>query len=146
MPNVKVRITSESAEQQAGNAEVLQREKSPETARMATTSLFVHATIGNVRQAVQFGLSNVGNFTGDYITQRNINRALETLNGVSSVAMGAMAGGWVGAVIATASLAVRGITQEISRQINYQNEEINTSMARQRSGNVHTDGSRGTEN
>lgn len=147
MPNVKVRITSETDEQERGGAEAVQAAKAtPDTAKLATTSLFVHAAVGNLRQAVNFGLSNVGNFTGNYIAQENINQALETLSGVSSIVMGAVSGGWVGAVIATASVAVRGITKEISRSINYQNQEINSSMMRQRSGNALYDGSRGTEN
>ena len=146
MPNVKVRITSETEEQQQGGMEQIQPSKGSDTARMATTSLFVHAAVNNVKQAVQFGLSNVGNFTGDYIAQRNINQALDAMSGVSSIVMGAVTGGWAGAVIATASVAMRGITGEISRQMQYRNEDIQTSMMLQRSGNALTDGSRGTEN
>lgn len=146
MPNVKVRITSETEEEARGGAAEMASTPSPDTAKMAATSLFVHAAVGNVRQAVQYGLSNVGNFTGNYVAQENINQALESLNGVSSIVMGAVSGGWVGAVIATASVAFRGITKEVSRFMQYQNEEINASYARQRSGNALNDGSRGTEN
>lgn len=146
MANVKVRITSETDDQERGGAETITTAPSIDTKRMATTSLFVHAAVGNVKQAVQYGLSNVGNFTGDYVAQQNINQALEALGGVSTIVMGAVSAGWVGAVIATASVAFRGITQGVSRYIGYQNEEINASMARQRSGNALTDNSRGTEN
>lgn len=146
MPNVKVRITSETEEQAQGGAEIVAAKPTIDTKRMATTSLFVHAGISNVRQSVQFGLANVGNFTGNYVLQENINQALETLNGVSTIAMGAVSGGWAGAVIATASVALRSVTKEISRRIQYENQDINASMMRQRSGNALNDGSRGTEN
>lgn len=146
MPNVKVRITTQTDEEERGGAETSALNVAPDTRKIATTSLFVHAAVGNVKQAVQFGLSNVGNFTGNYIAQQNINQALEAVNSVATIVMGAVSGGWAGAIIATASVAFRGVTQGISRYIGYQNEEINTSMARQRSGNTLTDNSRGTEN
>lgn len=147
MPNIKVRITSQSEEMQAGGLDALQAQQaSTDVKRMATASLFVHAAVGNVRQAVQYGLSNVGNFTGDYIAQQRINQTLEVVGDVSSIVMGAVSGGWAGAIIATASVAFKGITKEISRSISYENEEINAYMARQRSGNALMNGSRGTEN
>ena len=147
MPNVKVRITSESEEQQRGAAEQLVSSSGNfDRTKMATTSLFVSAAARNIKTAVAYGLQNYGNFTGDYIGQESINQALEVVGNVSSIALGAVSGGWVGAVIATASVAVSAATKEFSKQMQYKADEINAEYARQRSGNALYDGSRGTEN
>lgn len=147
MPNVKVRITSETEEQQTGGMGTLAQRTSAasDTSKTATTSLFVNAISSNIKQAVRFGLSNVGNFTGDYIKQSRINNALEVISNVSTVAMGALSSGWVGAVVATASIALRVGFQEVSRQNDMRLGRIQSQFAMERTGNQLFDGSRSTE-
>lgn len=146
MPNVKVRITSENSEQERGGAEIAQAAQSTvDTAKLATTSLFVHAAVGNIKQAISYGVSNVGNFTGDYIKQNQINNQLEMFSNVSTIAMGAISGGWIGAVIATASVALKLGLGEVSRQNQMKVNELNYRFSAQRAGNQLFDGSRATE-
>lgn len=106
------------------------------------------------KQAVTFSISNIGNFSGDYITQTHVKHSFDALSGLASVGMGALAGfkyggGPIGAVIgaslAVVSQTITGITNIISGVI--ENEKINYEIAqlKDRSGlNTYVDGSRGT--
>ena len=146
MANVKVRITTETPEQMQGGADAISTSKDIDKSKMATTSLFVNAVTGNIKQAVRYGLSNVGNFTGDYIKQNEINQALEFFDNASTIAMGALSAGWAGAVVATASVAIKVGLGAYSRYKQYEAESLSSSLMRERSGNALFDNARGTEN
>lgn len=106
------------------------------------------------KQAVTFSISNIGNFSGDYITQTHVKHSFDALSGLASVGMGALAGfkyggGPIGAVIgaslAVVSQTITGITNIISGMV--ENSKINYEIAqlKDRSGlNTYVDGSRGT--
>ena len=106
------------------------------------------------KQAVTFSISNIGNFSGDYITQTHVKQSFDALSGLASVGMGALAGfkyggGPIGAVIgaslAVVSQTITGITNIISGMVD--NSKINYEIAqlKDRSGlNTYVDGSRGT--
>ena len=105
--------------------------------------------------SVNYSLSNIGNFTGDYITQTHVNDAISNLNGFlnigTSIYAGFKIGGAYGAFIAGGlSLLNTGVTSALrihsmkvaNRKTNYEIEQL-----RKRSGLDSTmDGSRGTEN
>jgi len=106
-------------------------------------------------QAVLYSFHNIGNFTGDYITQAKVNESLEIVSSLAGIGMSAIAGfsvgGPIGAVIG-ASLDVinRTVSSAFSintrmvenRKTNYEIEQL-----RIRAGlNSILDGSRGTEN
>lgn len=105
--------------------------------------------------AATYQLSNVGNFSGDYIAQTHINDTLQNLNGLVSIATSTAAGfkvgGPWGAVIGF-SLSV--INQTVSSALQMHSMRVETSKTnyeiaqlRRRSGlNTVLDGSRGTEN
>lgn len=105
--------------------------------------------------AVNYQLSNIGNFTGDYIQQTRVNDALRSLSGlthiVSATVAGAKAGGPWGAVIGF-SLGVINQTISSALEMNSRRIEVNKTnyeiaQLRQRVGlNTVLDGSRGTEN
>ena len=107
-----------------------------------------------VTTSANYALSNIGNFTGDYITQTHVTHTMNFAGNLASVGMGAIAGfqfggGPIGAVIG-ASLAIvnqgiSGVTSMISAY--NENSKINyeISQLKERSGlNVSIDGSRGT--
>ena len=105
--------------------------------------------------AVNYQLSNIGNFTGDYIAQNNVNNALNaahTLMGIGGSALaGFMVAGPIGAVIAgSISVINTGVNSALSIHSNkIQNQKTNYEIEqlRRRSGlNTTLDGSRGTEN
>lgn len=147
MPNVKVRITTETAEQTQGGAEQVldPSKKDIDKKKMATTSLFAHAIVGNVKQIVNYGLRNYGNFTGDYLQQERINASLETFGDLSTIALGGVSGGLPGLVVATASIGVRRGLQLVTTFQGYRLETLNSQLSRERSGNALWSNSRGTE-
>lgn len=105
--------------------------------------------------SINYSLSNIGNFTGDYITQAHVNdclKALGTLESIGGSALaGAMIGGPIGAVLG-ASIGLINATVSNALAVNTQrimNNKMNYEIAqlRSRAGlNTTLDGSRGTEN
>ena len=107
------------------------------------------------RQITISGINNIGNFTGDYITQRKISESVQAVNIGLNIGMSAVAGfkiaGPLGAIVSGAvSMIGFGISNTISyyqgltenRKTNYNIEQL-----RKRAGlNTVYDGSRGTEN
>lgn len=106
--------------------------------------------------AVMYSLHNIGNFTGDYITQAHVNNAMSAVSGLASIGTAALAGfkytgSPIGAVIA-ASIAVinkvvSGAQTSYSNYVQNQKTNYEIEQLRERSGlNTLVDGSRGTEN
>ena len=104
---------------------------------------------------VTYSLSNIGNFTGDYITQANVNNSLQALNSLKGIGENAIAGGIIGGPIGAligGTLALVNSSVSSALNINTQrimNGKFNYEIAqiRDRSGlNSKLDGSRGTEN
>ena len=110
--------------------------------------------IGNEAQnIVNYSLNNIGNFTGNYQQQADVNLALSTIGSIANIGnaaiQGALIGGPVGAVIgATIGLGFMAINFGLSEKSNHlalnkMNENI--AQLKERSGNnVLLDGSRGT--
>lgn len=61
------------------------------------------------KQAMNYGLSNYGNLTGDYITQDQIGAVTELAGMVTSV----LVGGWLGAVAVTTQLGLKVVNRGI---------------------------------
>ena len=106
------------------------------------------------KQTVMYGINNIGNFTGDYITQRKIQETVQMTNMLLNIGTATLAGAKYGApgaiagfTIAIAGTAINAGLSEYSQWIS--NRKINYSIdrLRERSGlNQSLDGSRGTEN
>lgn len=114
-----------------------------------------HLVKGTAMKAVNYSISNIGNFTGDYITQKNVDYAKGIVSNMMSVgnatATGAAAGGVVGAVIGfvvgVSSIAIGSVFEEMSNRAENTKNNFNIEMLRERVGlNTIYDGSRGTEN
>lgn len=106
------------------------------------------------KKAVIYPLSNIGNFTGNYVAQTQVNNSLSIMNSLVGVGTAILAGskyGPAGAIIA-GSIAVINETvsysfQSISNWVENQKINYNIAQLRDRSGmNATLDGSRGTEN
>lgn len=114
-----------------------------------------HLVKKNTMQAVNYSLANIGNFTGDYISQRRVNELKQAVTGFTSIGMstlaGAQVGGIVGAVVGfaagTASLVVDTVYDNITNKAEYAKQNYNIAQLKDRVGlNSIYDGSRGTEN
>lgn len=106
------------------------------------------------KKIINNGISNIGNFTGNYALQDDINVSLSALSSLSGIVMstvaGAKIGGPVGALVAASvSIASQEISFQLQDRINrFQNYKVNREIEklRIRSGlDTSTNGSRGTE-
>ena len=105
------------------------------------------------KQAVNYSISNIGNFTGDYVGQQHIQDAINIINTMSNIGVAALAGakyGPLGAAIgAGIAIAGTGINMSLQYIAGYsqnvlQNRQI--AQLRTRAGlNSTNNGSRGTE-
>lgn len=112
---------------------------------------FLNIMESEVKAMVNYSLGNIGNFTGNYITQNNVNSALRIggkLIGLgTSIAAGAAMGGPVGAVAAGIAYTAGEITnfalQEKSNNFAYKKQNREIDILRQMSGlDTLTNGSR----
>ena len=110
---------------------------------------------GVANGCVNYSLNNIGNFTGDYITQMNVDNALNNLNNIANIGLTALAGfkiaGPIGAVISgSLALISSGVNSALNiRSMQIANNKMNYEIQqlKVRSGlNTLLDGSRGTEN
>ena len=117
----------------------------------------INTTKQAVMSNINFALNNIGNFTGNYQLQRDIESTQRILNSITNIGTSAWAGfkitggnPWgalIGATVATFNEASGIVRNEIliGVQTKKANREVN--VLRQRSGlNSLTDGSMGTEN
>lgn len=79
------------------------------------------------KQMINYSISNIGNFTGDYNAQRDVNFALSTAGVIGSVGMGAFQGAQVGGIpgaIIGAAVVATSQAVNFSLQLRSQNLEI----------------------
>ena len=144
MPQVKVRI--ERVQEEVGEANLNQKSVNDEKKNVAATSIFAHQMMGIGKQIFNYAASNVGFFTGNYIEQDRINATLDVIGDLSTIGMGAVAGGWVGATMAVVGVTTKKVLQNVTERRKDELEERNRNYWLARSGNSTTNGSRGTEN
>ena len=111
---------------------------------------------GIVAKDINYRLSNVGNFTGDYIAQTNINNALSFTNALSNIGMSGlstfMATGNPALALMSAGVSLANTIVNRAFNVNslmIENQKTNYEIAqlKDRAGlNSKLDGSRGTEN
>lgn len=144
MPNIKVRL--EAGTELAGDGKELQEQpnKGVSVQKVASVGVFANLAISQAKKVGQFAVSNVGNFTGDYVLQRNIQQGMAIVGDLSSIAVGALAGGWVGAIVATAGIVVGNTLEAVGIAQNIKKENYQSNFIKERGGDVYNDGSRGT--
>jgi hypothetical protein len=104
------------------------------------------------KQAINYGINNIGNFTGDYVTQRKVNETVQRINVLANIGTSALAGFQItgspigaaaGAVIAIAGVVSNDIYSNISYRLENKRIEHSINQLRIRSGNdTLYDGSR----
>jgi len=116
---------------------------------------FFNMIESQAKQAVNYTISNIGNFTGDYVTQQYMSDAVQALNfitelGVAAYSGAKMTGSWIGAVVAVGISTInKGVSTGQQYYAGYvanarQNRSID--QLRTRAGlNSTNNGNRGTE-
>lgn len=108
-------------------------------------------------KAIMYELSNIGNFTGNYIEQTHINNAMSNLSAIGSIGTGALSGflatggnplgALMGASLSLINTGVGGLLNMNSLMVQNKHTNYEIAQLRDRAGlNTLKDGSRGTEN
>lgn len=140
MANVKIRVESVSNEELESQRQG--QEVSGGGEKLVISSVFVHQTLSLAKQTISTGLNNIGNFTGNYVKQDQVQNQVEVLSDMASIGIGAMAGGWVGAVVAATGVVFKRITNFVVENQNQLHAERQSEFLKIRSGNSLTNGSR----
>lgn len=93
------------------------------------------------KQMINYSLGNIGNFTGDYNAQRDVNFALSAAGVIGSIGMGAVAGAkygpWgaaIGAAVVATSQAVNYGLQLRSQNLEIRKQNYSINQLKQLSG------------
>lgn len=116
---------------------------------------FFNFVTSEAKQVVTSGIANIGNFTGDYVSQQQVQNAVSNTMKIASIFMSAKAGfvasggnpigALAGAAVAIVGQGINAVIQDAAygKQIQKQNYQIE--ILRNRSGlNSSIDGNRGT--
>lgn len=133
------------------------KEKEKKSSQSIITHQFYNFMIGQAKQFVNYNINNIGNFTGDYISQRRISEAMQAVNIATNIGGAFVSGmmmsggnpvvGAAAAAIATAGVAINAGYQSYAQRVENAKMNYNIDQLRKRSGlNAYKDGSRGTEN
>ena len=104
---------------------------------------------------LSYGVNNIGNFTGDYTTQMEMQAGMNAISRLSGIGLSALAGlkvaGPWGALIAMGISTINSVTQDIQkhnlRLLEQKKTNYAISQLRERSAmNPYVDWGRGTEN
>ena len=122
--------------------------------RYAEHELF-HFVKSSAMTTINYSVSNIGNMTGDYITQRKVATAKQMVESGVSIGMstlaGAKVGGPIGAaigfVVGVGGNAINGYFEDLKNRTENAKTNYNIEQLRDKVGlNTKLDGSRGTEN
>lgn len=143
MPDIRIRI-EKPKDSRAENQQ--QQPQARDTENVALQTIFAQQMISTGKQIISFQASNIGNFTGNYVMQDNVNEMLDVVGDLSTVALGFVSKGWVGGLVAISGIATKKVFEFISQQQQNKILEMERDYLVKRSGNATTNGSRGTEN
>jgi hypothetical protein len=105
--------------------------KSPTAAKQAALTTMLQRS---AKQIMSYTIGNVGNFTGDYMAQNQINNAMEIAGYVAMIAVNPI----VGVPAAVASVGFKAYNQ----QLQYKRSDREASRMRELYGGLAVDGSR----
>ena len=137
-------------------ADTTQKDSNKKSSQSIITHQFYNFITSQAKQFVNYNIQNIGNFSGDYITQRRVNEAIQGLNITMNIGGAFISGtmmtgnplvGAAFATIAIAGTAINAMYQSHTQRIQNAKTNYNIDQLRRRSGlNTYIDGSRGTEN
>lgn len=151
-PNANGNPTNQNATTGGNTATAATRDTS---VKQTMASVYAHRVFSiatsTAKSIARFSISQYGDMTGDYLGQKKIDNAIsnaETLISIgSSTIMGAMAGGWVGALFGLATSTISaGVNSwqasvQIEKNITRANNAANYNA--QRIGSILVNGNRG---
>ena len=148
-----ITISDKRGEDSNGNSAKEKEKESDTLGRYAEHEVF-HLLKSTASKTINYSISNIGNFTGDYITQRKVNMCKDAIDSAMTIGMSMIAGSKfgpvgtaVGFVVGVASEVTGSVFEDISNRAENRKTNYNIEQLRDRVGlNTKLDGSRGTEN
>lgn len=141
MANVNIRVESVSDEEQQTGVPS-QKKEGAGGAKTTATSIFVHQALNTGKQILNYGISNIGNFTGDYARQERVQELVGTIGDITTIGVGFASGGWIGGLVAVLGIATKEVFNQVSIQTENRHQEIASNYLRELSGNSTKNGSR----
>lgn len=143
MATTRVRIEA-GAELTGDGKEIQEKTNAVSKEKAAMIGVFSHVAIAQAKKITQFAVSNVGNFTGDYVLQYNTQQLMSIIGDITSIGIGALAGGIPGALAVFTGIAINNTLETIGIAQNIKKENYQANFIKERGGDVYNDGSRGT--
>ena len=144
MPDIRIRI--EKPKERKAEQQQQETSQKQEQENVAVTTVVAQQMISTGQQIISFQASNIGNFTGNYLLQDNVNEMLDVVGDVTTVALGFVSKGPVGGLVAITGIATKKVFEYISREQQNSFLKMEQDYMIKRSGNQTKNGSRGTEN
>lgn len=143
MADIKIRVSTAQAGEiaQAGQPAVT---PSVPTEKLAVASIFAQQAVSLGKQVVSASINNIGNFTGDYVKQDQVQNIVDNVSTLASIGL-SFAVSPVAGLVATAGFVTKSIINVVSENRQELKRERSVELLRERSGNSTTNGSR-TEN
>lgn len=134
----------------------LDKDKKDKTLAKFAQHKFFNLIEAQAKQAISYSINNIGNFTGDYIKQQQVQSSKEAIDflinlGQSAYAGFKLSGGspWgavIGAAVAVAGSAINYGEQIYAGQVENRRQNLEINQLRTRAGlNSTNNGSRGTD-
>lgn len=146
MASIKVRL--EKGVETAGDGREIQEQSSKSselsTGKIASLSIFGTMALQQGKRIANYAVSNIGNFSGDYVSQRHLQQSLDLLGNVAGIVVGGLALGPAGAIVAAVGVGVNYGLEAISIAQTIKKDNYESAYLKERGGNVYNDGSRGT--
>lgn len=105
-----------------------------------SAALIIGQQIG--QQAFNFALSNFGDLTGDYTTQKLLQFGLGAAGDIASIVIAGVATGGTGAIVAGAGVALKYAVQGANYGLDILKQQQNINIMKERLGNVAVGGNR----
>lgn len=141
MPQVNIRVESVSEAEQQTGVPTQKKEETKGGAKTALTSVFVHQAMNTTKQIVNYGISNIGNFTGDYLKQDRIQNEISMATDLIAVGTAFSVNIFAG-LFATVGFGLKSFFEISNQQQSIRHRENNANYLRMRSGASTTNGSR----
>ena len=105
MARIDVNFNSSSDSTAQATNEINQNGQQTQPTQSTSSYLIGQAVVAVGKRALQFGANQVGNITGNYLMQNQINNAVQALGWASQLAVGFATGGAVGGVVSAIAIA-----------------------------------------
>lgn len=140
MPQVNIRVESVSDEEQQTGVPS-QKKEDKKGAKSTVGSIFVHQAMNTTKQIINTGVSNIGNFTGDYVKQDQVGAVVSAVTDITTVAIGFAVNPIAGA-FALVGVGIKAGLNVATQLRNDEHARIQSEYLKERSGNTLNNGSR----